>query len=263
MSLEKTSLNGKRALVCGGSKGLGKATAIALAERGAQVILLSRNQAGLEAARKELPGSGHEIIVADLSKVELLETALQNSKNLFSTPVNILVNNAGGPPGGPIVSAKIDEFKSALETHLYCSHMLVHHCLPGMKQSGYGRILNIISTSVKQPIPGLGVSNTTRGAMASWSKTLAFELAPFGITVNNILPGATTTDRLAELFEARAKSRGVPLSVIEEEWKAEIPMGRFGRPDEFGAVAAFLASPAASYVTGVSIPVDGGRVSAL
>jgi 3-oxoacyl-[acyl-carrier protein] reductase len=177
--------------------------------------------------------------------------------------VHILVNNAGGPPGGPITEAKPDDFLAALRSHLLTSHLLVQAVLPGMRAAGYGRIVNIISTSVKQPIKGLGVSNTTRGAMASWAKTLAGEVARDGITVNNVLPGSTRTARLTGLIDARARTSGRPAAAIEQEMLDEIPMGRFAEPAEVAAAVAFFASPAAGYITGVSLAVDGGRTTAL
>lgn len=259
----KLSLKGKRALVCGGSKGLGFASAKAIASLGAEVILLSRKRENLEIALASLPGSGHSVIEADLSKVESLIQALDRNAALLSRPVHILVNNSGGPPGGPIIEATVDDFRAPFESHLLCSHALVQRMLPCMISEKYGRVLNIISTSVKQPIPGLGVSNSIRGAMAGWAKTLSIEVAKHGVTVNNILPGATTTERLSEIVQAKSLKLGLSLSVVEEEMRKEIPMGRFGEPDEFGAVVAFLASPAASYVSGVSIPVDGGRTGAI
>ncbi|MBL7662643.1 SDR family oxidoreductase [bacterium] len=263
MSSNQYRFEGKRALVCGGSRGLGKAAAIELASLGCEVILLARSEETLKQTLRELPGTGHHYITADLTKVEILQTALSANANLFAKPIEILINNAGGPAAGEILNAELDAFKSAFETHLLCSHSLVQRLLPGMRAANYGRIINIISTSVKQPIPGLGVSNTIRGAMASWSKTLSMEVARYGITVNNILPGATTTDRLTALIKNKAEKRSVSEALIESEMQLEIPMGRFGKPEEIAATIAFLASPQASYITGVSIPVDGGRTSAL
>ncbi|MEZ4457265.1 MAG: SDR family oxidoreductase [Gemmatimonadales bacterium] len=175
----------------------------------------------------------------------------------------MLVNNTGGPPGGPILDATPDAFLAAFRAHLIANHLLVQTVLPGMKAGGYGRIINVVSTSVKQPIPGLGVSNTTRGAVASWAKTLAGELGRYGITVNNVLPGATRTGRLDSIIAARSRQTGTPIPEIEAEMQREIPLGRFGEPREVAAAVAFLASPAGSYITGVSLPVDGGRIAGL
>jgi len=178
-------------------------------------------------------------------------------------PFHILVNNTGGPPPGEIADAESEEFLDAFSKHLLCNQIMTKAVLPGMKAEGYGRIINIISTSVKQPIVNLGVSNTTRGAVASWAKTLSREVASFGITVNNILPGTTNTARLHSLFAELASKRGVKSKDIEEEWRSEIPTGRIAEPEEIAFVIAFLASPAASYINGINLPVDGGRLMCL
>jgi 3-oxoacyl-[acyl-carrier protein] reductase len=178
-------------------------------------------------------------------------------------PIHIVVNNTGGPPAGPVFDAKPEEFTTAINNHVICNHLVAQTVVPGMKEARYGRIINIISSSVKCPIPGLGVSNTTRGAVASWAKTLASELARFGITVNNILPGYITTARLKSLNERRARDAGVGVEELERRLLGEIPAGRFGTPEEVGAVVGFLASPAAGYVTGINLPVDGGRLPTL
>ena len=177
--------------------------------------------------------------------------------------IHILVNNTGGPPGGPITEATPDAFLSAYNNHLICNHLITQTLLPGMKEAGYGRIINVISTSVKIPINGLGVSNTTRGAVANWAKTMANEVAQYGITVNNVLPGTTKTGRIREIIGLGAQRRGVDDAVIEEEWRSRIPLGRFAEPGEVAAAIAFLASPAASYITGINVPVDGGRTGCL
>jgi 3-oxoacyl-[acyl-carrier protein] reductase len=176
-------------------------------------------------------------------------------------PIHILVNNTGGPPHGAIVDATPEQFLQAISNHIICNQLLVQALLDGMKASGYGRIINIISTSVIAPIKGLGVSNTTRGAVANWGRTLAGELAPFGITVNNILPGYTATARLQSLFQAKAEKAGTTPDAIQRQVIESIPMGRLATPSEIAAVVGFLASPAASYVTGVNLPVDGGRTA--
>ena len=174
---------------------------------------------------------------------------------------NILVNNTGGPAGGPITDATIEAFLSAYNMHLVCNHILAQALVPGMKTEKYGRIINIISTSVKQPLKGLGVSNTTRGAVASWAKTMAGELGEFNITVNNVLPGATNTVRLESIIENKSNKTGQSIDDVSKAMTAQVPMARFAEPEEIANVAAFLASPAASYVNGVSIPVDGGRTT--
>ena len=255
-------LDGKRALVCGGSQGIGKATAVAFAAAGAQVAVLARDIDHLTQVVEALPGSGHTQLAADFfdpdGAVEAVQGYLESQG-----PIHILVNNTGGPPGGPLVAATEDEFMTAFTAHLVTSHRLVQEVLPGMQEAGFGRILNIISTSVKQPIRGLGVSNTIRGAMASWAKTLAGEVGPWGVTVNNVLPGATVTSRHHALVAARAHKSGVTVAEVEEAMRAEIPLGRFAEPEEVAAALLFLASPAASYITGINLPVDGGRLGTL
>jgi len=258
MNLDLTQ---KRALVCGSSRGIGRAIARELADQGASVTLLGRNERALAEVEATLTQNGaqeHHILLADFSDTDALKAVLD--VYLDSGPiVHILINNTGGPPPGPAHQATILDFTNAFQQHLICNHLLVQGVLPGMKQAHYGRIINIASTSVKQPIPNLGVSNTIRGAVANWAKTLANELGGFGITVNTILPGATATDRLRAIFEAKAAKRGVSLEAIEEEEQAKIPLQRFGDPSELANVVAFLASPAGSYVSGVNLPVDGGR----
>lgn len=259
------SLNGKTAIVCGSTQGIGKACAIELASLGANIVLVARDENKLSSTLKELDVSQkqiHNFIAADFSTpVELKEKVSAFLKK--NPPVNILVNNTGGPPGGLAIDAKPEEFLQAFSNHLICNQILVQSVVEGMKKSGYGRIINIISTSVKIPIKGLGVSNTIRGAVANWAKTLANELAPFGITVNNVLPGATNTSRLKSLQEIRAKKSGISLEEEQQEWMKEIPLGRFAEPSEIANAVAFLASPAASYVNGINLPVDGGRLGCL
>lgn len=258
------SLKGKNALVCGSSKGIGKAIAIALAEMGTNVTLVARNENKLVETKNELAvsnGQQHNILICDFSKPNELKEIILNHLKTYS--YHILVNNTGGPPAGNIADAKEEQFISAFQNHLLCNHILAQALILGMKQNGYGRIINVISTSVKIPIKGLGVSNTIRAAVANWSKTLATELAPFGITVNNILPGATKTERLEEIIRNRSGVLNVKTEKVEEEMLAEIPMARFASPMEVAAAAAFLASPVASYITGINIPVDGGRTGSL
>lgn len=258
------NLKGKNALVCGGSKGLGKAAAIELAALGANITLVSRNAAKMAEVTKELTrtkGQKHDFLVADFTKPSDLRKKVAGLVNI--KVIHILVNNTGGPPGGAILEAKEEEFVQAFNNHLVCNHILTKLVLKGMQKDNYGRIINIISTSVKIPIDGLGVSNTTRGAVASWSKTISNELAPFGITVNNVLPGSTSTDRLKEIIKSRADKANISVEEETEKWKNAVPMKRFGKPQEIGAAVAFLASPAASYITGVSFPVDGGKTKSL
>ncbi|MBX3145925.1 MAG: SDR family oxidoreductase [Gemmatimonadales bacterium] len=259
-------LLGKRALVAGASQGIGLASAEALAAHGASVLLVARDPARLSQAAASLarPSAeqGHGTLAADFFDPEATHGSVVAWIEQHG-PIDILVNNGGGPPGGPIVDATPQAFLAAFHSHLLVSHRLVQAVLPGMKRSGWGRIVNIVSTSVRQPIKGLGVSNTTRGAVASWAKTLAGEVGPFGITVNNVLPGATRTGRLEAIVKAKASATGLSAEAIEAEMVQEIPLGRVGTPAEIAAAVAFLASPAASYITGVSLAVDGGRTTAL
>ncbi|CAA9213888.1 MAG: 3-oxoacyl-[acyl-carrier protein] reductase [uncultured Adhaeribacter sp.] len=259
------NLKQKQAMVCGSTQGIGKAIALELAQMGASVTLVARNEEKLKDTLTELDqsvGQQHDYICADFSDQDDLATKIQGY--IATKPaVHILINNTGGPAGGPILEAQPDEFKQAFSNHLICNHILVQAVAPLMKQAGYGRIINIISTSVKQPLPGLGVSNTIRGAVANWAKTLSLELAPFGITVNNVLPGATVTGRHTSLIEARAQKTGQSIAQIEADLLAGIPAGRFAAPAEVAAAAAFLASPAAGYINGINVPVDGGRTGNL
>jgi len=267
-------LSGKTAVVCGSSQGIGKAIALQFAASGANVILIARDEEKLREVLKEindysrekviLPSKdqNHNFIVADFSQAEILKEKI-NKFASENPPVHILVNNTGGPKGGEIYKAEVSEFENAFRNHLICGQILVQALGEGMKKEKYGRIINIISTSVKQPIKNLGVSNTIRAAVASWAKTLAAELAPFGITVNNILPGATKTQRLYGIFEARSKSTGKSIEETEKGWLSEIPSGRFAEPEELAYAAAFLASPMAGYINGINLPVDGGRLNSL
>ena len=254
------SLEGKTAIVCGSTQGIGHACAIELALLGANCVLIARNETSLQRAIEKLDTSKaqkHKYLVADFSKPMQLKTTIQ--KFMEQNIVHILINNSGGPPAGPIIDATEDDFLNAFNQHLICNHILVKAVLPSMKKEGYGRIINIISTSVRTPLPNLGVSNTTRGAVASWAKTMANEVGQFNITVNNILPGSITTQRLESLIKTTASKKNITVEQVEQQMQNEIPMKRFGKASELAAVAAFLASPAASYVNGVSIPVDGGR----
>jgi 3-oxoacyl-[acyl-carrier protein] reductase len=258
-------LENKTALVCGSTQGIGKATAIKLAEMGSNVILIARSEEKLLSTLKELPNDvsqNHQYLVADFSKPNELKEIITEFV-AKGNKVNILVNNTGGPKGGPIKDATTDEFINTFNQHLICNHILVQALYSGMIESGYGRIINVISTSVKQPLPNLGVSNTIRGAVASWSKTLANELGEYGITVNNVLPGATNTIRLQGIAEAKSEKTGEPVSDIFEEMAMESPMKRIAQPEEVAAAIAFLASPEASYINGINLPVDGGRTKSL
>lgn len=258
-------LKGKTALVCGGTDGIGKASAFELATLGANIVLLARSEDKLQSVVKDLPThhwQKHDYIVADFSNPEQVrDSAAEYIKKHGA--IQILVNNTGGPPAGPIIDADIDAFYSGFDMHLKCSHFLVQTLFEGMKDSRYGRIVNIISTSVKIPISGLGVSNTVRGAMASWSKTLANEIAMYGITVNNVLPGFTMTSRLESLVAKKAQSREIGEGEVESEMLATIPAARFADPEEVANAVAFLASPAAGYINGVNLPVDGGRLGCM
>lgn len=258
------SLQGKNAWVGGASAGIGRAVAIELAHLGANVTLVARTEATLQATLEELDttlGQQHQIAIADYRDPDALREQVQAV--LQQKTLHVLVNNTGGPPGGPITDATTAAFTEAFQQHLLCNHLLAQAVLPGMKQSGFGRIINVISTSVKEPLDGLGVSNTTRWAVAGWAKTLANEVARFGITVNNVLPGYTRTGRLQSLIERQAAAKGMDTEQLEEQWRHHTPALRFADPEEVAAAVAFLASPAASYINGVNLPVDGGRTKSL
>jgi 3-oxoacyl-[acyl-carrier protein] reductase len=256
-------LTGKHALVCGSTQGIGKAAAMELAALGATVTLMARNEPRLKNAVADLPGDAkHDYIIADFSDPENVKTAIANYLRKEKV-IHILINNTGGPPSGLITEAKPEEFTTAFSNHLVCNHILVQAVLPGMKAEKFGRIVNIISTSVKQPLRGLGVSNTIRAAVANWAKTLSIEVAQFGITVNNILPGATATQRLYTIIENKMLKPGMTREKAEQEMLDEIPAKRFGAPEEVAAAIAFLASPAAGYINGINLPVDGGRTGNL
>ncbi|MEO7148459.1 MAG: SDR family oxidoreductase [Rhodanobacteraceae bacterium] len=258
-------LSGRHALVCGASQGIGRACALELAKLGADVTLLARREDVLRQLVDELPrthaAQRHGFIADDRGDTDGLRAQVEAL--VAAGPVHILVNNSGGPPPGPVLGASPDDFLDAYRKHLLANHVLAETVIPGMRQDGYGRIVNIISTSVKEPIAGLGVSNTTRWAVASWSKTLAGELAPFGITVNNVLPGSTHTPRIEQIIALRAEKSGKPQADIQRAMTAEIPLARFAEPSEIAVAVAFLASPAAGYITGINLPVDGGRTRSL
>jgi 3-oxoacyl-[acyl-carrier protein] reductase len=255
------SLRGRHALVCGASAGIGRAGALALAGRGASVTVLARREKRLSALLPELERAGAEKARALGADLDDREEARCRVEGLLDEagPVHVLVNNTGGPPSAPLLEAEEGDFLAALGRHLLAAHALVRLTLPGMREAGFGRIINVLSLSVREPIPGLGVSNVTRAAMAAWAKTLSREL-PAGVTINNVLPGYTDTERLQELAPVMAGRSGLSAEELRGQWIGSIPEGRLGAPSELGEAIAFLASPAASYVRGVSLPVDGGRL---
>lgn len=257
-------LTNKTALVCGSTQGLGLASAVELALLGCHVVLMARNEDKLKETVKLLDGSKnqqHQYIVADFDDTLAVKNAIDDF--VKSNDIQILVNNTGGPPGGAALMASAGDFLSAFNNHLINNHQLTQAVVPAMKQAGFGRIINIISTSVKSPIAGLGVSNTIRAAVANWAKTLATELGPFGITVNNVLPGFTKTVRADYVIASKAKTQNITEQEVMKQLVAEIPVGRIGKPEEFGAAVAFLCSPAAAYINGINLPVDGGRLGCL
>lgn len=259
------SLSNKTAVVCGSTQGIGWETARLLAAKGANVVLIARNEQTLKEKLAELPTNDqqkHSYVVTDFSQPEQLKKQL-TEWTAAGNSAHILVNNTGGPAGGPIISASTDEFLSAFNQHLICNHILVQALYKGMIENGYGRIINVISTSVKQPLNNLGVSNTIRGAVANWSKTLANELGQYGITVNNVLPGATNTGRLKSIVETKATKTGAEVSEVFDEMALESPMKRIAEPIEVANAIVFLASPEASYINGINVPVDGGRTKSL
>jgi 3-oxoacyl-[acyl-carrier protein] reductase len=257
-------LSGRHALVCGASEGIGRAAAHELALLGADVTVLARRAEVLEEVAAALPrrdGQQHGFIAADVARTDALKA--QAEALASARPVHILVNNTAGPPGGPAHTAGEDAYVDAFRRHLLANHALVQALLPGMRAANWGRIVNVVSTSVREPIPNLGVSNTIRGAVASWAKTLSRELAPFGITVNNVLPGYTGTGRIDQIVRDRVAATGQGAEAILEGMRKGVPAGRFAAPSEVGGVIAFLCSPAAGYVNGVSLAVDGGRMQSI
>ena len=256
------SLKGKNAFVCGSTQGIGLASAKKLAERGATITLIARNKELLASLVSSLNGGGHDYICADFNDPDSLRKNVKDylvNKKL----IHILINNSGGPKPGAIIDANIEDFIGAFNRHLICNHILVQALIPNMKKANFGRIINITSTSVKEPIEGLGVSNTIRGAVANWAKTLSFELGEFGITVNNILPGYTDTQRLQEIFLNKSKKNNFDIESIISDAHSQIPLGRFADPKETAKAICFLASEDASYINGINLPVDGGRLSTL
>lgn len=260
----KLDLGGKHALVCGGSEGIGRAAAIELAQLGADVTLLARREEALRETVAALPTNGmqrHDYLVADVSQSQTLGEAV--AALAAGKPVHILVNNTGGPPGGPAHSAGIEAYLDAFNKHLVANQTLLQAVLPGMRAARWGRIVNVISTSVYEPIPNLGVSNTIRGAVASWAKTLSRELGADGITVNNVLPGYTLTQRLDQILADRSKASGKSEDDIASAMLSTVPVGRFAEAGEIGGVIAFLCTEAAAYVNGQSLAVDGGRMQSI
>jgi 3-oxoacyl-[acyl-carrier protein] reductase len=258
-------LTGRHALVCGGSLGIGRAAAAELARLGADVTVLARSREPLEAAMAALPkthaAQAHASVAVDMS--DAADLAARIAPLAAARPIHVLVNNTGGPAGGPAHTADPEAYLAAFGQHLVAAQVLLQAVLPGMKAARYGRLVNVISTSVKEPIRNLGVSNTIRGAVANWAKTLAGELGGAGITVNNVLPGYTQTQRLEQIVADRVRASGKDAVEIERSMLAGVPAGRFARPEEIAAVVAFLASPAAAYVNGINVPVDGGRTASL
>ncbi len=251
-------------MVCGSTQGIGKAAAVELALLGASITLLARNKEKLQEALHDIPDHGnekHDYLVADFADPGTLKSVIQ--KYASENQVDILVNNTGGPPAGPAADASIEEYLNAFNSHLICNQILVQAISPGMKRNNFGRIINVISTSVKTPLKGLGVSNTIRGAVASWAKTIATELGPFGITVNNVLPGYTLTGRFESLRSSKSEKEKKSEEQVEQEMVSDIPAGRIAEASEIGAAIAFLASPAASYINGINLPVDGGKTPSL
>ncbi len=256
-------LTNKTALVCGASQGLGLATAQELALLGANVILLARNQEKLIVAKTSLDTSKnqkHNIYPCDFSEKQQLQKLVEW---LPTQNISILINNTGGPAAGTLANATIEDFEVAFQMHVLANQLISQAIVPAMQKNKYGRIINIISISAKTPIAGLGVSNTVRAAVAHWAKTMAMELGPKGITVNNVLPGYHQTERLDTVLNHRASAQQVHRLAIDQSVTATIPLGRYGQPSEFAAAVAFLCSPAASYITGINLPVDGGQLACL
>lgn len=262
MNLDLTK---KTAFVCGSTQGIGKATAIELALLGANIVLVARNEEKLQAVLDELPrkkGQRHRYLVIDFSKTSLVKSRIERFMSKYPA-AHILINNTGGPSGGAVIEASTEQFIQTFNEHVVAAQILAQALTPSMIKAGFGRIVNVTSVGMKQPIVGLGVSNTIRGAMGSWAKSMANELGKYGITTNNVLPGYTTTGRLQKVNEMRAEATEKSIAEVEQDLIKDIPIGRFTSPQETAAVIAFLCSPAAASVNGVSIPVDGGKTSSL
>jgi len=262
----KIDLSGKTALVGGSSQGLGAASALSLSKQGANIILLARNEANLKTVLESLTQSKnqqHSYIVANHSQPKDIKKLVEEHLKETNQEIDLLINNTGGPPPGPIAEMDSNDILNTVQMHLIAAHELVQLAIPSMKKNQFGRIINITSTSIKEPIPDLGLSNTVRAAVANWAKTLAMELATFGITVNNVLPGTIATGRIEQILKARADKASISYETALTNWMKTIPMGRFGTPQEIGDTIAFLASPSAAYITGINLPVDGGRTKSL
>lgn len=259
-------LDGYNALVCGSSQGIGKAVAIELALLGANITLLARNASRLQLVLSQLPRTEtqqHDFLVADFSQPQTVAKSVQAYLQITQKSFHILINNTGGPASGAIVEASPEAFLNAYQAHLVCNQLLAQTVLEGMKKANFGRIINIISTSVKEPIEGLGVSNTTRAAVAAWAKTWSAEVGRFGITVNNVLPGFTATQRLETIVDIKIKQSGQNEQEVINTMLSYVPARRFATPEEVAAPVAFLASPAAAYINGINLAVDGGRTKSM
>lgn len=257
-------LKNKTAVVCGATQGIGFGIAQELAKEGVSLILIARNKKKLEGCVNALVNpEKHTFVCVDFTNPKKFQSILFKYFQKNKPAVHILINNTGGPKSGPIKNAELSEFTNAFNMHVLCNQILTTLVVPSMKKLNYGRIINIISTSVKIPIAGLGVSNTIRGAVANWAKTMANELGGFKITVNNILPGYTNTGRLNSLFEKMSTSQKKPIKEIKENIINNVPLKRLGEVNDIAHLVTFLASERASYISGVNIPVDGGRTGSL
>lgn len=257
-------LKGRRAVVCGSTRGIGLACARQLASQGAEIILLARNERKLQSAVADLEnpyGVEHKFIVADFAHPESVRSSVQEAAKNYD--VHILINNTGGPPMAAALDSDVDDYRRAFNSHLICNQILAQTLVPGMKKAEYGRIINILSTSVREPIKNLGVSNTIRGAVSSWSKTISGELGPFGITVNNILPGSVQTERIEEIIQAQSEASGRSVEHTRKMHEESCSLKRFGTVDEIASTVGFLCSPSGSFITGVNLPVDGGKIKAI
>ncbi|CAN5801970.1 SDR family oxidoreductase [soil metagenome] len=257
-------LTGKVALVAGSSRGLGRAIAEELAAEGASLVLCARREDSLQEAHRAIEERGGRVVAvaADLAEPAQVERVVEAGMREFGR-IDILVTNAGGPPAGPFEQHSPEAWDRAVQLTLGSVLNLTRAVLPGMKERRWGRILNVTSIAVKQPVEGLILSNSVRAAVTGFARTVANEIAPWGITVNNVLPGYTRTERLDELAAANSKAKGISQEEARAAWEDQIPMGRLGEPREFAALVAFLASERASYITGTSITVDGGWVRGL
>ncbi len=250
-------LDGKTALVCGASKGIGRACALMLARAGARVIACARSAADLDSLVNEMHGDGHEGVLLDLEDLGAVRDAISGIGT-----IHILLNNSGGPPGGPLLENTLEEFEGPFRRHLHAAHTITQALVPGMEEAGTGRIVNIISTSVREPIDNIGLSNTLRGAMASWAKSLSREL-PACVTINNIMPGFTDTDRLGSLATSISERTGKPVEDVRDEWMSGVPIQRLINPLETAVAVTWLCLPSSSAVRGISLAVDGGRMRSI